>query len=238
MDSNDIVEIPGYPGLYTRNIVVQMWQSAGSPPINDAGRLFWQQLEARLAFENGTGSPADDPRRPDLYPLAHVRFAALDVANWARDAMRAVGFEYPYGYEPWHAQLPNIYSYPLVSDIPLSASINFNQPVTAAPKEDDMYAIRQTGVADSGIIIRDGNAPYALPQNVYDAIRGALGLDDRQVAGWMYETVVREQWRAFNTHKSLMEQGVDTDDAKAITESVTAEIRADIDKLRSELPKA
>lgn len=138
MDPKDIIEIPGYPGLFARRLVVQMWQRAGSPPINDAGRLFATQLSARLKFENGTGSPADDPRRPDLYPLAHVRFAALDVANWARSAMIAAGFEYPYSYEPWHAQLPNIYSYPLVSSIPSTAYASATTFQPASPQEDDM----------------------------------------------------------------------------------------------------
>lgn len=134
----DIIEIPGYPGLFTRRIVVEMWQRAGSPPINDAGRLYQQQLDARLKYEAGTGSPADDPRRPDKYPLAHVRFGALDVANWARQAMIDAGFEYPYDYEPWHGQLPNIYSYPLVTSIPASAYSNSTPFPATPPEEDDM----------------------------------------------------------------------------------------------------
>lgn len=141
-DPYDIVEIPGYPGMYARRIVVQMWQNAGSPHINDAGRLYQKQLDARLAYEGGWGSPADDPRRPDRYPLAHVRFAALDVVNSARSAMIAAGFEYPYDYEPWHGQLPNIYSYPLVEYIPATASSAWS-PFPNRPKEDDMaYPIR------------------------------------------------------------------------------------------------
>lgn len=149
MSDLDIIEIPGYPGLFTRRIVVEMWQRAGSPRINDAGRLYSQQLAARLAFENGTGSPADDPRRPDRYPLAHVRFAALDVVNSARSAMIAAGFEYPYDYEPWHGQLPNIYAYPLVTSIPSSASDGSTAfPTQIAPlpeEEDEMKLIQATG---------------------------------------------------------------------------------------------
>ena len=137
----DIVQIPGYPGLFTRRVVVEMWQRAGSPQINDAGRLYSTQKAAWVAYQNGTGSPADNPDRPDIYPLAHVRFAALDVVNSARGAMTAAGFEYPYSYEPWHAQLPNIYAYPLVDSIPASA---FTDATTfIIPQEDEMsYAIR------------------------------------------------------------------------------------------------
>lgn len=136
----DIVQIPGYPGLFTRRVVVEMWQRAGSPPINDAGRLYSTQKAAWNAYQNGTGSPADNPDRPDIYPLAHVRFAALDVVNSARGAMTAAGFEYPYSYEPWHAQLPNIYAYPLVDSIPASAFLNVTPII---PQEDEMsYAIR------------------------------------------------------------------------------------------------
>lgn len=134
MSDMDIIDIPGYPGMFARRIVVKMWQRAGSPHINDAGRLYATQLEARIKFENGKGSPADDPRRPDKYPLAHVRFAALDVVNSARAAMIAAGFEYPYDYEPWHAQLPNIYAYPLVSEIPAAAT---SQPFNTEQSEED-----------------------------------------------------------------------------------------------------
>ena len=74
--------------------------------------------------------------------------SALDVINSARPAMIAAGFEYPYDYEPWHGQLPNIYSYPLVTSIPASASDG--SFTTTAPKlpeeeEDEMKLIQATG---------------------------------------------------------------------------------------------
>ena len=140
----DIVQIPGYPGLFARRVVVEKWQRAGSPQINDAGRLYSTQKAAWNAYQNGTGSPADNPDRPDLYPLAHVRFAALDVVNSARGAMTAAGFEYPYSYEPWHAQLPNIYAYPLVDSIPASAYSNATPLQPIESDEDNMaYPIRR-----------------------------------------------------------------------------------------------
>lgn len=50
-----------------------------STPVNDAGRLYQQQLDARLAFENGTGSPADDQRRLDGDIHWLTRFVAFDI---------------------------------------------------------------------------------------------------------------------------------------------------------------
>ena len=224
MSSLDIIEIPGYPGMFTRRVVVEMWQNAGSPHINDAGRLFSSQLDARLAFENGTGSPADDPRRPDLYPLAHVRFAALDVVNSARPAMIAAGFQYPYSYEPWHAQLPNIYSYPLVAEIPSTAGLDATPlPIPAQSQEDDdMYAIRQDGVADSGIIIRGSDAPYTLEDGQFNLVAGTFGLKVLNLAKWQYDGIVNQQWIAFDTNKKLLDSGVDRDDADAIIAGVKA----------------
>lgn len=184
----DIIEIPGYPGLFTRRIVVEMWQRAGSPPINDAGRLYQQQLDARLKYEAGTGSPADDPRRPDKYPLAHVRFGALDVANWARQAMIDAGFEYPYDYEPWHGQLPNIYSYPLVTSVPASAYSGFT-PFPDIPQEDDMaYPIllndRHLFMLAPGYIKHFANGGDAtLSRNIIAANDAWIGLDTQQFLG-------------------------------------------------------
>lgn len=184
MGALDIIEIPGYSGLFTRRIVVEMWQRAGSPRINDAGRLYSQQLAARIAFENGTGSPADDPRRPDRYPLAHVRFGALDVVNSARSAMIAAGFEYPYDYEPWHGQLPNIYAYPLVESIPASAYASASPFDPISPLEDIMAnpiinVVPKNGdPAESGTLwtgVSDGTFKRYEPP--YDAnIRGILAV--------------------------------------------------------------
>ena len=223
MSPLDIIEIPGYPGLYTRRIVVEMWQRAGSPHINDAGRLFQEQLDARLAYEGGWGSPADDPRRPDRYPLAHVRFGALDVVNSARSAMIAAGFEYPYDYEPWHGQLPNIYSYPLVTSIPASASDGSTDfQIPELPKEDDMHAVRQDGVPNSGIIIRGSDAPYTLEDGQFNLVAGTFGLKVLNLAKWQYDGIVNQQWIAFDTNKKLLDSGVDRDDADAIIAGVKA----------------
>jgi hypothetical protein len=118
----EIIEIPGYPGMFTRRKVVKMWQKAGSPKINSAGRLYDDQLKAYKDFIAGNGSPADNPDNPNQ-PLAHVRFAALDVESKTA-AMRKAGFVFPYSYEPWHGELPNVRQYPIVKedDMPLSNS--------------------------------------------------------------------------------------------------------------------
>lgn len=120
MSGADIIEIPGHPGKYARRVIVDAWQAAGSPPINDAGRLKAKQQEAWDKFQAGTGSPADDPNRPDVFPLAHVRFVALDIDPTPDRVRRlsAAGLVRPYEYEPWHWQVANVYAYPLVKEIP------------------------------------------------------------------------------------------------------------------------
>lgn len=183
MSPLDIIEIPGYPGLFARRVVVEMWQRAGSPRINDAGRLYSTQKAARVAFLNGTGSPADDPDRPDIYPLAHVRFAALDVVNSARSAMIAAGFEYPYDYEPWHGQLPNIYSYPLVTSIPASASDGATDfPTTPILKEEaDMaYAVRKASTGQC-FTMAPGFVTYETVPASAITTRNVLTADDKWI---------------------------------------------------------
>lgn len=136
----DIIEIPGWPSRYARRFIVEMWQDAGSPPINSAGRLYSEQLEAWNAYQNHTGSPADDPDRPDIFPLAHVRFVALDVPPLYGPAMIRAGFVMPYDYEPWHFQVAgDVRRFDLVTSIPSTAS-GGAQPFEPKPdpEEDDM----------------------------------------------------------------------------------------------------
>lgn len=143
----DIVALPGvFPAKYARRFMVEKWIAAGKPPVNDAGRLYQQQLDARLAFEAGRGSPADDPREPWNYPLAHTRFVAFDIdATSTRvAALTAQGLVRPFSYEPWHWTVPNVYDYPIVKSIPATAgdgSTPFNPP---APIGDESmsYPIR------------------------------------------------------------------------------------------------
>lgn len=133
MDGREIVYAGN--GNYMVRDVFNAWVTAGRPPINDAGRLYDKQKAARIAFENGTGSPADDPDRPDLYPLAHVRFAALDITPTPDRVRRleAAGLVRPYSYEPWHWQPAWVYYYPLVYSIP-----------AGTPAGDDVAVIKPT----------------------------------------------------------------------------------------------
>lgn len=161
MSPHDILEIPGHPGMYARRAFIDAWRSAGSPPLNDAGRLKWKQEQAWQNYQNGTGSPADNPARPDLFPLAHCRFVAGDITPTDERVRRlsAAGLVRPYKYEPWHWELPNVRSYAIVESLPTPAS-----PTPATPAT--FPAITEIGdemlIADlpngSFLIIPQGNA--------------------------------------------------------------------------------
>lgn len=159
MSDLDIIELPGEPGLYARRVVVKAWQAAGSPPVNDAGRLYAGQKRAWDAYQNGTGNPADNPDLPLIFPLGHVRFVALDIDPTPDRVRRltAAGLVRPFSWEPWHWAVPNVWAYPLVKTIPTN-------PVT--PKEDDMSA---TDVKD---INNNTNARTALA--IRDSERGSI----------------------------------------------------------------
>ena len=141
MNALDIISLPGHPGMFARRVAVQAWQSAGSPPVNSAGRLYAEQKRLYDGWKDRTPgfSPADNPDDESL-PLAHVRFVAFDI-DPTNDRIRKLseaGFRRPYTYEPWHWELPNVRSYALVRSIPSTASLD---PTPVAPpieKEDDM----------------------------------------------------------------------------------------------------
>ena len=72
------------------------------------------------------------------------------------------------------------------------------------PEEDeDMKAVRQDGIPNSGLIIQGGTPPEALNDQVFDALCGAYGIKPVSVPDWKYGTVVREQWRAAGLAASL-----------------------------------
>lgn len=129
-DPYDIIELPWQPGVYGRRALVDALDRAGRPWTNSVLRLKAEQQKAWDAYQNGTGSPADDPNRPDVFPLAHVRGIAADIDATAENVRRlsAVGLVRPYSYEPWHWQLPgNVRVWPLIDSIPTQS------------EEDDMY---------------------------------------------------------------------------------------------------
>lgn len=66
-------------------------------------------------------------------------------------------------------------------------------------KDNDMYAIRENGKPDSGVIIRPGVPPYALEAQVFETEASTYDLEIKDLPDWRYGTAVREQWTAFNT---------------------------------------
>lgn len=116
--------------------VALAWHAAGRPPINSAGRLYAAQKYLRDGYINigpPRFSPADDPDRPDLYPLGHVRFCALDIDPTAERvaALEAAGLVRPFSWEGWHWAPVDPYYYPLVYSIP--AGVRSIDDVTAPP---------------------------------------------------------------------------------------------------------
>ncbi|MGD4206340.1 M23 family metallopeptidase, partial [Xanthomonas citri pv. citri] len=102
------------------------------------------------------------------------------------------------------------------------------RPFTPIKKEKTtMHAIRQAGVPDSGVIIRDTAAPYSLPQQVFEATAGGLGLEIVEVADWQYQTVIREQWSAHIADKAARGQGGNLDplDLKQIADVVAKTLK-------------
>lgn len=141
MSPLDIIPIPGHPGMFNRRAWVEAWQAAGSPPINNnsAGRLygtqkyFWDGWQAGLPGFNPADNPDDERQR-----LAHVRFVAGDITPTPERVRRleAAGLIRPYSYEPWHFELPNVRSYPIVRSIPTAAG--GLAPDTDTTQEEDM----------------------------------------------------------------------------------------------------
>ncbi|MCC2031838.1 hypothetical protein [Microbacterium allomyrinae] len=147
MSPLDVIEIPGYPGWYARRCAVEAWQRAGSPPLVSAGRLYGVQKDLYDRWRAGEPgyNPADNPD-DETQRLAHVRFVAFDLKNPARDraAMIREGFVFPYGYEPWHGELPNVRSYAIVRSIPTTASTSV-EALTTTTEEDPMFTIYRRG---------------------------------------------------------------------------------------------
>ena len=78
-----------------------------------------------------------------------MRFVAFDITRYAdRAAMMRAGFEFPYdgkegrANEWWHAQLPNVWQYPIVYEIPAPVVVTppkpKPQPEPEETEEDEM----------------------------------------------------------------------------------------------------
>ena len=151
----DIIELPGQPGKYGRRVLVEAWQAAGSPPVNNsgAGRLysvqkyFWDGWAARLPGFNPADNPDDETQR-----LAHVRFGALDIDPTPERVRRlaAAGLVRPYSYEPWHWELPNIRQYGIVRALPTAPA---PKPAPPIRRPSMIHAAYRT--SDGSIIIQD-----------------------------------------------------------------------------------
>jgi len=103
MGALDIVQVPGYPGMWARRCVVDAWVAAGSPALDGAGRTyekqkwFWRLYNTII---NGVrqGNAADNPDADTRQP--HVRGMAFDLA-WRNppdaviERMEAQGFIRP-----------------------------------------------------------------------------------------------------------------------------------------------
>jgi hypothetical protein len=138
---DDIVEMPGEPGHFARRAIVDPWIRAGQTPVNSAGRLYWEQKQAWIRYQNGTGSPADNPDDPSNYQLGHCRFVALDIDATPQRVreLEAQGLIRPFAYESWHWTVPNIYDYSIVSALP--DNTDYETPAKPKPQEIDMIAV-------------------------------------------------------------------------------------------------
>lgn len=178
MSALDVIAIPGYPGWYARRRAVEAWQRAGSPHLTSAGRLYDSQKYLYDGWRAGRPgfNPADNPD-DESQRLAHVRFVAFDIANPNRDraAMIREGFIFPYSYEPWHAELPNVRSYPIVRTIPATSGGSSKPfPETATIQEDDMATLITGG--GQSLVVGDELFGFRSAQEV-QAVKGAQVLE-------------------------------------------------------------
>lgn len=143
-------------GHYMVRDVYEAWNAAGRPPINSGGRLYGEQKYLYDSWKEGRPGffPADNPDRPDLYPLGHVRFAALDIDATPERVRRLseAGLIRPFPWESWHWAPRNIYDYPLVYAIPPGVAnldvTDFPGTVTVIDEGDD--TMRHLYTKDNG----------------------------------------------------------------------------------------
>lgn len=120
------------------------------------------------------------------------------------------------GGEPWHINNYNPYR-----SVPAEYGISPTE-LLEKDEDDDMRAIIKAGAPDSGIIIQPAVPPYAMPKQVFDAMCGAYGLTSKELEGWQYDTVIREQWTAYSVAQQFASQEVtfDPGNLNRITEAV------------------
>ena len=81
----------------------------------------------------------------------------------------------------------------------LAGIIRARALTTPIRKDHKMHAVRQTNVADSGVIIGGGQPPRSRTNSVFVAECAALGITPVDCPAWQYQTVVREAWTDFTT---------------------------------------
>lgn len=181
--------VPGYNAyrplanqVYAKNIAIAEGrpQDAADPGTSSHGGRYIQPGSSR----NGDESLAIDVGG----------YEVLNRDDWYA-MCRKHGFEPGFfDWEPWH-----IIDWDPQIGVPAATGSASTPAATKTSEEDDMYAIRQAGVPNSGIIIRPGVPPYSLPDQVFEAEASTYGLTIKELPDWRYGTAVREQWTAFNT---------------------------------------
>lgn len=190
----------GQTGFHAIEEAAAAWEAAGRPRLSSAGRLY---LDQKYLFDGWINrlpgfNPADNPD-DETQRLAHVRFAAFDLANPARDraACERAGLIFPYSYEPWHCELPNVRRFPIVRSLPSTAAsttpiepflpkeTDMSHPIAYAKgdKDDTTYAIYlDAGANNAGALTQGG---------VYCARRHALPGEFKiaMAAGFKLETI-------------------------------------------------
>lgn len=101
-----------------------------------------------------------------------------------------------------------------------------SKPFTPHLEGDDMRAIKLAGAPDSGIIIRGLEAPASIPQQIFEAQVGAYKLDVQELAGWQYDTCVREQWAVFAAYKASLGIGGGSVDVAAVVAGVREALKS------------
>jgi len=124
---------------------------------------------------SGKGSQASNPNSG---PRAHSRGVAVDLMFYGADVLAAcarAGIQVRgVSGEPWHIQLANYPSYPLIPTNTIPVSNGLGQAITADPT---------TPLGDNMLIIEDGGPTGKAPSGVYVAFAdtGATRLFDTRI---------------------------------------------------------
>lgn len=197
-DPLEVIEVPWQKGMFGRRALVEALDRAGRPRINSMHRTYGQQKEFWVAYQNGTGSPADNPDRPDLFELGHVRGIAADIDATADNVRRltAAGLVRPFSWESWHWRLPgSVQKYPLMFSIP-SVAGGGDTPITKdwfdMATANDLRAVVREEIAREIKNTRT-NEHFIVSYASQDERNGIV------IAGYGYwHKLTAEEWEHFN----------------------------------------